>query len=267
MIQMPRSRDPLFAYSPEACLQIEFFGLPGSGKTTIAREVHKILSRSRPDLLFAPELLRDEAGAKARAAAKLRLILSELGGDGIQTVRKVFAIRQAHLRDKARAVFSIATVMSLYNKITRRGADAVLDQGLLQALWSVQLRAADGGSAALVAATLKDAARSGRIHISVETPPAICAKRLGSRGSKHSRMQETTAARDHTAWESAEMLRQTLLGNLRAAYRKQGVPPRMIVVDGTADPVQTATQIVTGLLCANSDQVLPEFAILSGVRI
>jgi hypothetical protein len=260
MTRLPLLREPLPIPISDSHLQVEFFGLPGSGKTTIAREVYAMLASNSSRLIFAPELLRDEAGVTVRAAAKLRLILSDLGrgNAGLHTAREAFVIRQARLRDKIRAVFTIATVASLYKYIQRRRLGAVLDQGVLQALWSLQLRAVGGGGSALIAGMLKDAACSGRVHVSVETPPEVCLERLGLRASKHSRMQDTGATCDHRAWETAERLRLTVLRNLQAAYRKQGIPPWIIVVDGTADPVDAAGQIVAGLLRPRPDHVPPQ---------
>lgn len=235
----------------------EFFGLPGSGKTTIAREVHKLLSRDHPELLFAPDLLCDEARVTQRLAAKLRLILSDFGGvNGLGTIRQAFAIRQAHRRDKLRAVFTVATVASLNTRIRRRRLDAVLDQGSLQALWSVQLRAGGAGTGALVQRMLRDAAGSGRVHIAVETPPEVCNKRLNARISKHSRLQQAGAGADDAGWQTAELLRRTILRHLRVAYRHQGIEPRIIVVDGTPDAADVARQIVASLRQSNSLNVL-----------
>ena len=259
MNQMPNPDEMHRAPRPGPELCVEFFGLPGSGKTTIAREVHAILTRSTPGLILAPELLRDEAGVAVRVAAKLRLILSEFARNGAlpDAVRKTFAIRQPRVRDTLRAVFTVATVVSLYANVGRRRISAVLDQGLLQALWSVQLRLPGNDSDALVADLLKEAAHSGRFHVSVETPSEVCAERLEARASKHSRMQDPGAAGDPHAWAKAELLHRTILSDFWAACRRQGSPQRVIVVDGTADPVEVAGQIVAAFLQFAAAPALP----------
>ena len=259
MNQIADPNDLFAAASLRPDLCVEFFGLPGSGKTTIAHEVHAILARSNPELVFAPRLLRDEAGIAVRAAAKLRLVVSEVARKGTSTdeIRRTMAVRQPRFHDSLRAAFAVATVRSLYAKLRRRTLGAVLDQGLLQALWSVQLRAPDDEDcSALAAGMLNDAVFSGRFHVAVQTPQAVCIERLEARSSKHSRMQKAGTATDYHLWQKAELLRQSILGDLHAAYRTQGIPDLIIAVDGTADPAVTARKIVQDLLLIGPSQGL-----------
>ena len=243
---------------PELC--IEFFGLPGSGKSTIARETHAALSRIHPEIIFAPTLLSDTARAPVRVAAKLRLILSEIARNREirDLARKTFATRQPRLRDRLRAVFTVVTVASLYSNLRRRHVGAVLDQGLLQAIWSIQLRLPITANNALVRDMIKSAAFAKRIYVSVEVPADVCAERLDARVSKHSRMQTTSAGRDLHAWEKAELLRRTILSDFLATCRKQGIPQHVIVIDGSADPKVSAGQIVAAYLQIRTAQVLPD---------
>ncbi len=250
---------------PEVC--IEFFGLPGSGKSTIARKVHAALAGVEPGMLFAPDLVHDTARAPVRIAAKLRLILSEIAHDRtiLSLMRKTFATRQPSLRDKLRAVFTVATVASLYANLRRHHRSAVLDQGLLQAIWSIQLRLPIASGGDLVADMIKGAAKGVCIHVSVEVPAEVCAKRLESRSSKHSRMQTADGARDLHTWEKAELLRRTILSDFRSACRRQGMPQHIIVIDGTADPEIAAGQIVATLRQMRAAQGLAQDAPAQGI--
>ncbi|MEO8241979.1 MAG: AAA family ATPase [bacterium] len=252
---------------PDLC--VEFFGLPGSGKTTIAREVYAVLARRSPELVFAPRLLRDESGAAKRVTAKLRLIAAEAGRRGISLnhLRSTLAIRQPRLRDSLRAAFTVTTVMSLYGNLRRHHLGAVLDQGLLQALWSVLLFAKDDDKdSTLIAGLLKDAVGSQRVYVAVEASPDLCAERLASRKSKHSRLQDSEAATDREMFLKAELLRQKILGDLRATYRKQGVPSLIITVDGSADPVISAKQIADALWQGELVAGLPPATAIPGVK-
>ena len=229
---------------------IEFFGLPGSGKSTVAREVHAILARTAPGLIFAPHLLRDGSGTPARVTAKLRLILADVarnsGFDDV--VRGAFGLRHPSLRDRLHAAFRVATVTSLYGDPGLRQQGAVVDQGLLQALWSVRLRLSDDACVKLTSTLLTAAVSDRRYYVSVETCPEVCAARLQARRSKHSTLQQAWAAGNAQAWARAAFLQHDILGDFRAASRAQGTKTRLIVVDGTAKPADVAGQIVAAFL-------------------
>lgn len=246
-----RARDP----GVPAPLRVEFFGLPGSGKTTLARAVHRLLRAAGPDLAFGADLLHDGAPAHVRATAKLALAAAEFArhpGDA-GMVRDVLRIPQPGARDRLRAASTVAATVALYRRLDRTGRAAVLDQGMLQALWTVLLRArAPGGPAgaladALADAIVGDAARTSRVHVCLETPPEVCAGRLRARASKHSRMQGRDPAGRRDPWQAGEALRRAIAGRLDLASRDRAAPARIIRVDGTTRPDEAARRIVADL--------------------
>jgi adenylate kinase family enzyme len=246
MNRMVQFEEPVSLSRSDTGLQLEFFGLPGSGKTTIAREVHAHLARTDHGVIFAADLLGDDNSKASRTAKKLGLVLGELLRDasGLAAVRRTLRVPQAGPRDKARAAFNLATVRSLYARLERRKENAVLDQGLLQALWSVQLRAPDGSADPLLRDILREAAPKRRIYVSVSTPPKVCAQRLATRASKHSRMQtQADAQQQWQAWETAEKLRLSILQALRHATDAHGLSAQIIRVDGTSDTADIAASV------------------------
>ena len=156
-------------------VQIEFFGLPGSGKTTIAREVHTLLASRDQTTLYAPDITRDHAAALPRTLARGLLIARRLPWQRASwpPVRAVAAVGQPSLRDKSKALFNTMTVAALYAELDpppergHRSGDA-------QAIWSVHLRARDGFSAARWSPLLDREAGRPRLYASVETPAATC---------------------------------------------------------------------------------------------
>ena len=233
---------------------VEFFGLPGSGKTTVARDIHARLVRAAPALVFSPVALRDDSTVMRRVTAKAGLIVGELGRDWNfrHALQQTLAIPQPSLRDAGRAVFTLSTVLSLYRQLERRQLTAVFDQGLLQALWSIRLRAKRGHRHDFADDLLDDAARSARVHVFVDTPPDLCAERLAGRSSKHSRLQRAGAS---GGWQAADDLCRTLLVELRGRYEVAGLSPGIVEVDGRMDPATTAHRVLEALEAAGADPI------------
>ena len=159
------------------------------------------------------------------------------------TVRAAAAVSQPGLCDKCKALFNSMTVGALYAELDRAACSAVIDQGMLQAIWSVHLRGRDDSPARWSPLLDREAGRA-RLYVSVETRAATCRRRLDGRSGRHSRMQSDAALHDAALWEHAERLRQDLLDALRAAFRRRGLSPRILTTDGTADAAATAADLL-----------------------
>ena len=227
-------------------VQIEFFGLPGSGKTTLAGEVNAILRLRDATSIYSPDVTRDHAPGLPRTLARSRLIASWFPWQAAnwRLVAEVAAVRQASLRDRVRSLYTCMTVAALYDRLDRTPWNAVIDQGMLQALWSVHLHDRTGFSPAGWSRVLdREAARS-RVYVCVETPVEVCSMRLDARSSKHSRMQSDAALNDRALWERADRVRRDLIDGLQAAFQRCAVPPRIVIVDGTGEPAATAADLL-----------------------
>jgi hypothetical protein len=123
----------------------------------------------------------------------------------------------------------------------------VIDQGLLQALWSVHLRSGATPDSARWRRLLDRAAAGARTWVVVETPPETCIARLDARAGRHSRMQDPDTLHDDALWHHAEALRGALAAALEAAFARRGLPPRLLRVDGTRDPADQAALLLARL--------------------
>ena len=163
--------------------RLEFFGLPGSGKSTLARACWALLADREPRVVFGPSVTRDEVPICPRTLARLGLIGRSLPFDTAErrTVRLIAGLPQPSPKDRAKVLFNALTVAALYRRIGRGAGGFIVDQGVLQAIWSAYLRSPARFAAALWAGPLAAEAVPGRVYVCVSTPVATCIDRLAAR--------------------------------------------------------------------------------------
>lgn len=249
-------------------LQIEFFGLPGCGKTTLANELFDILSRTRSSMIFGPSLIHDTSSATKRTAAKLYLISGTLCRRGAEPIGigQAIKIRQRSLKDKAKTIFNFATVSSVYLWLKARDLDAVIDQGVLQAIWSAEFRSRRSDIQGVWTDVISQVSGTDRIHICITTSVPVCRERLERRTTKHSRMQAAGLLHDVGTWDRAERLCHMIMRELHSAYLRRGVAPRIIEVDGDGEPQAMAHEIADRVRALCWQSAAPQVARAIGAR-
>ena len=179
---------------------IEFFGLPGSGKSSISRQVAKMLvvqglqvdeitydidhrHRRPARLLFKLVRFARYAGTKPRQALFLWA--------------KLAATRQETMYDLAREAMNCMFIASL---APRRGLDGkitLLDQGIAQALWSVGYAARHEAWLDLVLDGCEQAVVEPDMVIHVRAGIQTIRTRLSRRNPHVSRLEHDLGSDDH----------------------------------------------------------------------
>lgn len=175
-----------------ARLVVEFLGLPGAGKSHLARTLADEL-RARGESVSIPTARVDESvPAPQRLLRKSMLAARE----AVAHPRRS-AAAMASIRDAVRAGDGGAAGRSLQWLVTARLlADArrmegvhLLEEGLTQALWSIGSRG-DVGPMLEHAGT---AQHFSDVVVVVDAPLALVRRRLEDRSSRHSRLQRAAA--------------------------------------------------------------------------
>jgi thymidylate kinase len=187
---------------------VEFVGLPGSGKTTIARSTAATL-RARGVHVLEPVARVNELDAVRRSATKF----AYCAGEGLRAPAATAALaklvaesRQPNVALAARNLTNLVLQRAL--AIPARPADVVIhDQGVFQSLWSLNLQARNPPrlDAALYARVAGGAPH--RLVVFLDADVARVLERLSMR-SDVGRFARTTDASPDLTSMSVELLEQ-----------------------------------------------------------
>jgi len=198
---------------------IELCGLPGSGKTTLA---HALLDRLRESGMLA-EAVDGPVSAAAPRHRRLPRKAILVGRAFVTHPRaqahaaRLVGSGQPSNRDMLAMSVRWSVAQQLLDQARRSGSGAaVLEEGLLQALWSAGLRTRSASVPDLVGLASTTARPDVVVHLDV--PVELALERLRSRTSQHSRVQQLGRAE-----QLAEMQRgDALLRGLLTEWRRRG---------------------------------------------
>jgi thymidylate kinase len=197
---------------------IEFFGLPGSGKST--------MSRMSADLLEARGLTVEEVTfeldhrrkAHRRILTKLVHILRFAArypvraiGDGIV----VASSGQATWKDGCKALFNWLFIASIAARKRAASQIVMLDQGVAQALWSVRFAARRDAGLDAMLRRARRAALLPDLVVHVRTDLHVVGDRLSARAGRVSRLD--AQGRDLQALRHSESQADALIHRLRSS--------------------------------------------------
>jgi len=170
-------------------LVVEFCGLPGAGKSSVAAHTCRALRSAGVDAYVADLAVSAAAARPARVIRRAGLALRQAAGgpsDTAQVARLVAATGQS-TRDGAALLAQLLAVQRLVARARRRDGVALLEEGLVQTLWSVALRSrvdcADELNGWLATTASPD------LVVLVDAPTGTVLDRLAARPSRHSRTQ------------------------------------------------------------------------------
>jgi hypothetical protein len=170
---------------------VELFGLPGSGKSHLARELLRISADIGPPIDLAAASVGPAVPSLTRRARKVGLLTGQTLRRPVPsfiTMRSIVSSQRPRAEGLGRCVQWAITQRLLTSAGCSPGVH-LFDEGLLQALWSVGLR----GDVTPTLRVVEE--RSGRcampdLVVTVHTSIDAIEERLATRPSRHSRLQE-----------------------------------------------------------------------------
>lgn len=180
--------------APRAEPIIEFVGVPGAGKSTIARALRPLLPPGTLGLQLPPAGFRASPAFLARASAFL-LSLRPFEANDLHRMVRLAEAHRVYLRPLP--------------------APLLLEQGIIQRLWALLADRRAYSEAALEALVALLAGAAPDVIVRLRTAPAIAAARIGERPHGNSRYEDMDAATATARLGPADALYDRLVGLYR----------------------------------------------------
>lgn len=242
---------------------IEFFGLPGSGKTTVAKELLGLLQEAGVSASFSGDRMGDGAPMAWRMLRRLEMVAGQSPRDVGSYWRgaRLIVPHGRGLSDSAHSLWNLISVQAMASRHLRGHGLMVLDQGLVQAIWSARMREKRSDGDAGWGALLNDDWLGQCCFVQVGCEAETAMERLGNRKQRTSRMQRPDRLQELAEWSRGEALVTELGGMTEGMLRRKSLAHRLIRIrtdDGSSASV-LAVMVLESLLQAGSTE-LPAMA-------
>ncbi len=236
---------------------MELVGIPGAGKSHLARHLADGLTARGVAAVEPQASLGPSVPAGRRLARKAVASGSATFAAPVTTarvVRSVVGSGQPTAAGLARRIVQWLVAQDATAKAARRDGVSIVDEGLIQALWSIGLR----GDVEPVLAVLDRSRRwcSPDLLVVVTVPPELALSRLATRRSQHSRTQ-LLAAVDERLVELQRGAR--LLDRLADWWAGSSAPGarEVLVVSGAEDDATGRDQLLDRVVALAGEERLP----------
>jgi thymidylate kinase len=192
---------------------VELCGLPGSGKSALAAPTCAALRRAGVDAVVADEPVSAVASRSARVRRKALAAAAAAAAEPVLAARAAFgvAVTRPAPRDGAGLLAQWLTVRRLHRLGRSRPGVSLLEEGTVQTLWSLALRA-DPERTNRARALATDLTPD--LLVVVDAPLDVLLRRLDERPSRHSRTQRLAVDRRGAELEQGRLLLDRLVDTL-----------------------------------------------------
>jgi thymidylate kinase len=227
-------------------LVIELCGLPGAGKSTLADALISELGSRGHAVRSGPSAIAPTVRATRRILVKASFALAETLTHPKSSAACIAAIartRQPTFADLLRCSVQWIVTQRLLRAGRREPGVCVVDEGVLQVLWSIGLR----GNPESVLHTLASSQvwAGPDLVIVVAAPLEVVGERLASRGSRHARTQFLDPVGQRTELEYGERLLDRLVEWWRTNNNTAGSLARVRDDMGVAEIAAYVVQLMS----------------------
>lgn len=239
---------------------VEFFGLPGIGKTTASGLLANSLRQCGP-LLGDVRMAREPRSFVGRQTYRIGILAPRfLNAEFRSVVRRIarFVVEsgQASVADMIRVIWNLSVLIAyIENERLRRNSIVVMDQGLLQGFWSIFLKSRHRKTSENWLDILSAVGVHDMVFVHLRGGIDVARDRLLARGERSSRMQKTTPHSDPDLWSSADRACREMAADLGRGMRTQdhGGILATVEVDRPSSPEDVAERALEAVLLACLD--------------
>lgn len=233
---------------------IEFVGLSGAGKSTVAAALVAEMRERNYSVETRVELLGDVLPKPCRHMLRSRLILAESLRAPVVYYTVALEVLRSHQfrkRDYFKLTWNFWTVIAVILRHRRKGKGLlVLDQGLLQAVWSVGYMARSPIDLKSWMLWLRRFGLRDVFLVIAEVPPDLAHERVVQRNDANSRVLFAETTGDPDAWFMIESLLQSIVTASRDEICKKRVC--RVLTDGSLTATESAVRIIDHLGLRNT---------------
>ncbi|TIT80781.1 MAG: hypothetical protein E5W57_01060 [Mesorhizobium sp.] len=234
---------------------VEFFGLPGVGKTTTSSLLASGLRRCGPlvgDVRIWPETRTFIARQIHRVGIVApRFKDREFRSLFMRIARFAIESGQSSIVDVVKVIWNMSVLLAyVQNERERKNTITIMDQGLLQGFWSVLLKSKHRATSEKWFDILAAIGVDDMLFVHLRAETGMARDRLLKRNDRSSRMQRTSADRDLDLWSAADRTCRELATDLE---REMGAEDHVGVlasvdVERLASPEDVAERALEAVL-------------------
>jgi hypothetical protein len=227
---------------------IELAGLPGTGKSTIARCLEDMLGRAGVPTISRAAAFEEERPFIKRQWKRFQLTVRQASNCGHlyhRSFRLIGNSGQRSLSDFAIVTSNLWAVLALMAEARKKPSQVlILDQGLLQALWSVQLWSSHILRLDAWAPLLLAAGAAETLLADVRTDLSVSCYRVAARGHRRPRLDCSDFENRSRRWQMASDKMSTLIEWARHTIPRDEHGERVLsIVNNKCTPEAAAAQI------------------------
>ncbi|CAN7630298.1 hypothetical protein [Mesorhizobium sp. LjNodule214] len=240
---------------------VEFFGLPGIGKTTASSLLANSLRRCGP-LVGEVQIAWGTRTFISRQIYRIgilapRFMDREFRSLFARIARFVIESGQSSIVDAIRVIWNLSVLVAyVENERPRRNTIVIMDQGLLQGFWSILLKSKHRATSEKWLDILSAIGVHDMVFVHLRGETGVARDRLQTRGDRSSRMQRTSPDRDPDLWSTADRSCREMAAALETGMATEdhvGVLAA-VDVDRLASPEDVAERALEAVLLACLDR-------------